>query len=121
MSRTLSCRSAQRGTIIGIPVLFSVLLLRLRVWFRGLALLEALLKVPDDVVNVLGTDRDADQVLRDAAVGFLRVGQLLVGRGPGVDGQGFGIADAVRVLALLCVSCGRWIGAVGGPTWLDLR
>lgn len=43
---------------------------------------------------MLGPYRDADQVFGDAAVGFFAVGELLVGRSPGVDCEGFGIADA---------------------------
>ncbi|KAB8760612.1 hypothetical protein FH972_026604 [Carpinus fangiana] len=59
--------------------------------------LEALLKVGDDVVNVLYADADADQVGGDAGVGLLLVGQLLVGGGPGVDGQTLGVADVGQV------------------------
>ena len=51
----------------------------------GLALsdrLERLLKVGDDVVDVLRADRDADEVLCRARRGLLLIGELLVRRGP---------------------------------------
>lgn len=59
--------------------------------------LEGLLKVGNDVVNVLGADGDANEVLGDARVLLLLVGELLVRRGPGVDGEGLGVADVGQV------------------------
>lgn len=78
---------------------------------------EGLLKVGDDVVNVLRADGDSDEVLAersviiptrtvfcdskthlsDAAAELLLVSELLVGGGPGVDGQSLGVADAVMM------------------------
>lgn len=53
----------------------------------GGGVLKGLLKVGDDVVNVLRADRDADEVLADAGARLLLVGELLVGGGPGAFGQ----------------------------------
>lgn len=47
------------------------------------ARLERLLKVGDDVVDVLRADRDADEVLRGAGRDLLLVGELAVGRSRG--------------------------------------
>lgn len=60
-------------------------------------LLERLLEVGDDIVDVLGADGDADEVLGDAGAHALLVGELLVGGGPGVDGEGLGVADVGEV------------------------
>ena len=54
----------------------------------------------DDVVDVLEADRDADHVLGDAGVGAFLFRKLLVGRGPWVDGEGLGVADAVKFVRL---------------------
>lgn len=63
----------------------------------GSGLLEGLLEVGDDVVDVLSADGDADEVLGDAGAHALLVGQLRVGGGPGVDGEGLGVADVGEV------------------------
>ena len=52
---------------------------------RRLARLERLLEIMNDVIDMFRTDRDTDQVLGDATVLFLAVGELLVRCGPGVD------------------------------------
>lgn len=46
---------------------------------------------------MLGADRDANQVLRDARADALLLGQLLVRRGPGVDGQRLRVADIRQI------------------------
>lgn len=72
--------------------------LRLRALGRGgSGLLEGLLEVGDDVVDVLSADRDADEVLGNARADALLVGQLLVRRRPGVDGERLGVADVGEV------------------------
>lgn len=55
---------------------------------------KRLLKVGNDIVNVLGTDRDADAIFRNARRKTLLLGQLLMGRSPRVDGKSLGVADA---------------------------
>ena len=83
------------GLTLGRPRLLLVPFIRCAVSFGGLARGEGLLEVVDDVINVLVADRDPDQVLGDAAVGLFLVRELLVGGGPRVDGQRFGVTDAV--------------------------
>lgn len=46
---------------------------------------------------MLGADGDADEVLGDAGADALLLGELLVGGGPGVDGEGLGVADVGEV------------------------
>ena len=58
---------------------------------------KGLLKVGNDVVNVLGTDGNADEILSDTRGELLLVGELLVGGGPGVDGKGLGVTDVGEV------------------------
>lgn len=49
-------------------------------------------------------DRDADSVWGGTGSNALFFGQLLVGRGPGVDGKGLGVANAVeKVERLACL------------------
>lgn len=64
---------------------------------NGVGGLEGLLKVGNDVVNVLGAHADADEVLGDTRVLLLLVGQLLVRRGPGVDRERLRVADVGEV------------------------
>lgn len=75
--------------------------------------LKGLLKVGDDVVNVLGTlrkqsafipfntrnthDRDTDHVLSDTRRGLLVGRELLVRGGPGVDSERLGVTDVGHV------------------------
>ena len=82
----------RRSRHIFIPIL------GLRIGLRLLARRKALLEVVDDVVDVLGADADADQVLSDAGFALLLVRELLVRGGPGVDGEGLRVADAARTL-----------------------
>lgn len=63
----------------------------------GVGGLEGLLEVGDDVVDVLGSDRDTDEVLGDTRVLLLLVRELLVGRGPGVDREGLGVTNVGEV------------------------
>lgn len=60
---------------------------------QSLGCLERLLKVSNDVVNVLRTNRDADSVLLDTGVTAFLLGELLMGGGPRVDSQSLGVAD----------------------------
>ena len=70
-----------------------VLFVSFRIRLRRLACGERLLKIRNDIVNVLSTDRNADKVLRDTAVRLLLVAELLMRRSPWVDSQGFGVSD----------------------------
>ena len=49
-----------------------------------------------NVIDVLSSHRDSDEILRHAAVRLLLVAKLLVRRQPGVDSQGFGVANAIK-------------------------
>ena len=92
-----SCRTAQVARLLAhVHGDLAVPRLGLRIRRRGAALGEGLLEVVADVVEMLGADRDADQVLGDAAVDLLLVAQLLVGGGPGVNGEGLAIANATQ-------------------------
>ncbi len=85
-------------TELGIRVhrssLVFVSLLRFRVGLCSLARGEGLLKVVDDIVNVLVADRNSDEIFRDTAVGLFFIRELLVRCRPWMDGQCFGVADA---------------------------
>lgn len=72
-------------------ILLLSLLLRLRL--RSLTSFKALLEISNDIINVFGADGDADEIFGDAGVDALGFGKLFVRCGPGVDGQGFGVAD----------------------------
>lgn len=61
----------------------------------SLGSLEGLLEIGNDVVDVLGTDRDADCVLGDTRVNTLLLRELLVRSGPGVDRESLGVTDTV--------------------------
>ena len=45
---------------------------------------------------MFGADGDADEIFGDAGVDPLGFGKLFVGCGPGMDGEGFGVADTRR-------------------------
>jgi hypothetical protein len=62
---------------------------------------ESLLEVVDDVVDVLETQGDTDQVGGDTSLDLLLVGELLVGGSPGVDDEGLGVTDVGQVTAEL--------------------
>lgn len=62
---------------------------------RSTSGLEGLFEISDDVVDVFGADGDTDRVFGDARVELFLVGELFVRGGPWVDGEGFGVADAV--------------------------
>lgn len=47
-----------------------------------------MLEIGDDIINVFGTDGDADQVFCDTAADPLFLAELLVGCGPWVDSKG---------------------------------
>ena len=77
-----------------------VLLLPFRLLrLRRRTALERLLEILDDIVDVFGPHRDPDQGFRDARVFLFAVRELFVCCGPGVDGEGFGVADAGGGLA----------------------
>lgn len=61
----------------------------------GACRFERLLKVCNDVVDMLRADRDTDQVFCNTAVILLIVAQLFVSGGPRVDCEGLGVTDAV--------------------------
>jgi hypothetical protein len=77
-----ACLSVRRTGLV------LVLLLWLSIGLRSLAGSETLFEVVDDIVNVLSSDRDTDEVLSDTRVVLLLVAELLVGGGPGVDRKG---------------------------------
>ena len=54
---------------------------------------KSLCQIGDDVVDVLGADRQADRVAADAYIGKLRIGELAVGRGGRVDYKALDIGD----------------------------
>lgn len=58
-----------------------------------LVCLERLLKIGDNVVNVLSADGDTDRVLGHTRVDAFLFRQLLVRGRPRVNGEGFGVAD----------------------------
>ena len=58
---------------------------------------ECLVQVPQNILDVLQTHGNADQVLRHAGSLELLSAQLLVGGGTGMDYQGTGIADVGQV------------------------
>lgn len=69
----------------------------------------------DNVIDVLVADRDPNHVFRHARVDSFLFGELLVGGGPGMDGEGFSIADTVgESVSMLCG------GQVRG-TWPDWK
>ena len=45
---------------------------------------------------MFGADGDADEIFCDAGVDPLGFGKLFVRCGPGVDGEGFGVADTEK-------------------------
>lgn len=87
-------------THLGIPIGGSLLLfvpfISLRVSFGGLTCGKGLLKVVENVINVLGADGNPDEVFGDTAIGLFFIRELLVCGGPRVDGQRFGVTDAVK-------------------------
>ena len=54
---------------------------------------EALFEVRDDVIDVLGADREADGALVDVLIVQFLFGQLGVGRGGRVDDQALDVRD----------------------------
>ena len=61
--------------------------------YKLLDSVKSLCQVGDDVVDVLGADRQADRVAADAYIGKLRIGELAVGRGGRVDYKALDIGD----------------------------
>jgi hypothetical protein len=70
------------------------ILLGLLIGTRSGAGSERLLEVGNDVVDVLSSHRDTDGIFGDTRCKTFLLVQLLVGRGPGVNGQCLGITDA---------------------------
>ena len=62
-----------------------VTLFGLGIWLSSIARCKGLLKVLDDVVDVLGTYRYPDKIRCDSAVLLLVIAELLMGCCPGVD------------------------------------
>ena len=92
-SRTRNPRIPSR-----IPPNLHILLLsfRLSISLRSLTSFKALFEISNDIIDMFGADGDADEILGDAGVDALGFGKLFVRCGPGVDGEGFGVADTVR-------------------------
>lgn len=63
--------------------------------------LKRLLKIVNDIANVLQSQTDSDQIRRHTGLDLLLVRQLLVRGPPGVDDQGLRIADVGQVAAQL--------------------
>src|ERR1700761_2315008 len=59
---------------------------------------QSLVDVVDDVVDVLDADGQADRLRPDAGLHQLLVGQLAVGGGGRMDGEGFGVAQIEQPL-----------------------
>ena len=68
--------------------------------FRGFARGKGLLEVLNDIVDVLRPHGYADQIFSDTATSLLLVAQLLMRGRPRVDGQGFGVTNAMPVSVL---------------------
>lgn len=66
-------------------------LLRLRSCDR-----KSLLKVRNDVANVLCPDRDANEIFSDSSTRTLLITELFVCRGPWMDCEGFRVADTAE-------------------------
>ncbi len=62
-------------------------------WLRA----ERLIQVPEDVLDVLGADAEADEIGADASGGLLFGRELAVGGCGGVDGEGACVADVGEV------------------------
>ena len=92
---TFSRGSIQPSIPIRGPLHLLVLFLSFRVRLRGFARRKGLLKVRNDVVNVLRAYGYPDEIFRHTAVRLLLVAQLLVRCAPRVDRQGLRVADTV--------------------------
>jgi len=62
---------------------------------------ERLLEVVLDILKILETDANTDQVWGDSTLDLFLVGQLLVSGDPWVDDEGFGITDVSQMTAQL--------------------
>lgn len=60
----------------------------------GSRLREGLLKVVNDIVNVLCTDGDTNEIFRDTAADSLLFRKLFVRGRPGVNRESLGVANA---------------------------
>ena len=58
---------------------------------------KRLIEIPDQVVQVLKSDREPHHILGDACGGMILVAQLLVCGGGGMDDEALGIADIREV------------------------
>lgn len=79
---------------ISVSVCFAVLGVTLASGLRSRRR-ERLLKVGNDVVNVLRTDGDTDEILGNTTVDTLFFAKLFVSCRPRVDGESLGVANAV--------------------------
>ncbi len=86
-----------------------------RVWLCRFARSERLLKVLNDIVNVLSANRNTDEVVRDTAICLFLVAELLMRRCPGVNSQSLGVTNTGQRLDR--ASTGE--EEVGEHTWLD--
>lgn len=57
--------------------------------------LERLLKVGNDIIDMLSTHRDADSILSDSRVNAFLYGKLFMSRGPRVNSEGLHIPNTV--------------------------
>ena len=91
----ISRSSTQLSFPVGIPFDVVILLLPLCIWLCSFASRKRLLKVGNDVVNMLCSHGYPNEVFRDTAVRLFLIAQLFVRCAPGVDCQGLRVADTV--------------------------
>src|SRR5471030_3038354 len=58
---------------------------------------DGLIEIPNDVVHILNSNRDSDEVLAHAGGQLLRIVQLLVGGGGRVNDQALGVTEVGQV------------------------
>ena len=75
-----------------------VLFVCFSIGLRRLAGSKRLLKVSDDVVNVLSANRNTDEVFRNPAVCLLFVAELLMCCRPGMNSQSLRVANTCQLL-----------------------
>lgn len=97
---TLSCRSSQTGVSTRLGIHLRVLRLALSIRFGCFARRERLLKVLDNVIDMFRPHRNPDEIFRHPRILLLFVTELLVRRGPRMDGQGLGVPHAKIWLAI---------------------
>lgn len=89
----ISSSSTHRCPCVCFPSLDQVVFICCRVWLCRFARSERLLKVLNDIVNVLSANRNTDEVVRDTAICLFLVAELLMRRCPGVNSQSLGVTN----------------------------